>query len=128
MDEGQVRLVCPTCKADQCMRCGVEWHTGSTCAAFQEVGNTTKAAHSVSCQCTAMDYPFLARVRQTAAGAHIKRYFYLTPITLQWSKQNAGADEEFRKLQAKEEFKPCPKCGNACQKISGCNHVVCAKV
>ena len=39
LDEGQARLVCPTCKAEKCLQCGVDWHTGSTCEAYQEVSH-----------------------------------------------------------------------------------------
>ena len=55
-------------------------------------------------------------------------YIHTLPPPPQWSKQNASADAEFQKLHASMDFKACPKCGNACQKISGCNHVACAKV
>lgn len=37
----------------------------------------------------------------------------------QWAKENAQADEEFKKLKEKGDFKECPKCGQACEKISG---------
>ena len=49
LDEGQVRLICPTCRADQCLSCGVEWHKDSTCAAYQEVGGE-KAVHAAALQ------------------------------------------------------------------------------
>lgn len=37
MEEGSNRLVCPSCRADQCVACGVEWHKGVTCDAYQKV-------------------------------------------------------------------------------------------
>lgn len=37
LEEGQNRLVCPSCRADQCIACGVEWHKGVTCEAYQQV-------------------------------------------------------------------------------------------
>ncbi|KAL6761938.1 hypothetical protein V8C86DRAFT_3023611 [Haematococcus lacustris] len=36
LEPQQVRLTCPSCRADQCISCGVDWHTGSTCEKYQE--------------------------------------------------------------------------------------------
>lgn len=38
MGTEEVHLVCPTCGADQCVACGCDWHKGSTCEQYQQVG------------------------------------------------------------------------------------------
>ncbi|KZV99990.1 hypothetical protein EXIGLDRAFT_639868 [Exidia glandulosa HHB12029] len=42
------------------------------------------------------------------------------------AKAGLGGDESFRLWKQKNSVQPCPGCGMHLEKISGCNHVVCA--
>lgn len=37
LEPGNPRLRCPSCQADHCTQCEVDWHEGSSCDKFQKV-------------------------------------------------------------------------------------------